>query len=47
MKKLLIVVGVLGLLGTACGTIEHYAKPETHPIGTVFAGGPDDEALGK
>jgi hypothetical protein len=32
MKKLLIVVSVLGLLGTACSTIEPYAKPETPPL---------------
>jgi len=47
MRKLLIVVSVLGLLGTACSTIGPQAKPETHPIGTVFAGGPDEESLGK
>lgn len=47
MKKLLIVVSILGLLGTACGTIEHYAERETPPLGTVFAGGLDEEAPGK
>jgi len=47
MRKLLIVVSVLGLLGTACGTIALQPKPETHPIGTVFDGGPDEESLGK
>jgi hypothetical protein len=47
MKKLLIVVSILGLLGTACGTIAPQAKPETHPIGTVFTGGLDEESLGK
>jgi CubicO group peptidase (beta-lactamase class C family) len=47
MRKLLILVSVLGLLGTACSTIGPQAKPETHPIGTVFAGGPDEESLGK
>ena len=47
MKKLLIVVNILGLLGTACGTIEPFAKPETPPLATVFAGGPDEESLGK
>jgi len=47
MRKLLIVVSVLGLLGTACSTIEPYAKPETPPLATVFAGGPDEEFLGK
>jgi CubicO group peptidase (beta-lactamase class C family) len=48
MKKLLIAVSILGLLGTACGTIGPYAKPEeTPPLGTIFAGGPDEEALGK
>jgi CubicO group peptidase (beta-lactamase class C family) len=47
MRKLLIVVSVLGLLGIACSTIEPYAKLETPPIGTVFAGGPDEESLGK
>jgi len=47
MRKLLIVVSILGLLGTACGTTEPFAKPETHPIGTVFTGGPDEEVLGK
>ena len=47
MKKLLILVSVLGLLGTACGTIAPQPKLETPPIGTVFAGGPDEESLGK
>ena len=48
MKKLLIVLSILGLFGTACGTIGPYAKPEeTAPLGTVFAGGPDEEALGE
>jgi CubicO group peptidase (beta-lactamase class C family) len=47
MKKLLIVVSILGLLSTACGTIEPFTKLKTQPIGTVFDGGPDEEALGK
>jgi CubicO group peptidase (beta-lactamase class C family) len=47
MRKLLILVSVLGLLGTACGTMAPQAKPETPPIGTVFTGGPDEESLGK
>lgn len=47
MKKLLVVVSILGLLGTACGTIAPFAKPEAPPLATVFAGGPDEESLGK
>ena len=47
MRKLLIVVGILGLLGTACGTMAPQAKLETPPIGTVYAGGPDEGSLGK
>ena len=47
MKKLLIVVSILGLLGTGCGTIAPFAKQETPTIGAVFTGGPDEEALGK
>jgi len=47
MKKLLILVSVLGLLATACGTIAPQHKLETPPIGMVFDGGPDEEALGK
>jgi len=46
MRKLLIVVSVLGLLGTACGTIAPQAKPETLLLATVFAG-PDEDTLGK
>jgi CubicO group peptidase (beta-lactamase class C family) len=46
MRKLLIVVSVLGLLGTACSTIGPHAKPEMLPIVKVFAA-PDEEALGK
>jgi hypothetical protein len=47
MKKLLIVVSILGLLATGCGTIAPFAKQETPTIGAVFTGGPDEEALGK
>jgi len=47
MKKLLIVVSLLGLLGTACGTIAPQPKLETPPIGSISDGGPDEESLGK
>jgi CubicO group peptidase (beta-lactamase class C family) len=43
----LILVSVLGLLATACGTIAPKPKLETPPIGTVSDGGPDEESLGK
>jgi CubicO group peptidase (beta-lactamase class C family) len=46
MKKLLIVVSILGLLGTACRTIAPQAKPEMPLLATIF-GGPDEETLGK
>lgn len=46
MRKLLIFVSLLGLLGTACSTIGPQAKPEMLRTVTVFAA-PDEEALGK
>jgi CubicO group peptidase (beta-lactamase class C family) len=46
MRKLLIVVSLLGFLETACSTIGPQAKPEILPMVTALAG-PDEEALGK